>query len=345
MKQLSDAVNHKVSAQAISKYENGKMLPSSSVLVSLGQALDTSLDFLMSSQIVELKDLKFRRSSDASAKERVKAQAMCIEKLERYMSIEQILDLPSGPDKINELCWDGLESLEELEDRAEELRTVWRLGLDPIASMCDLLEEKGIKVLEDSVPESISGLACQAKVLRNENQTVKAVLVSNRINVERKRFTLAHELAHHLIRSISNPQVSLEKAMDRFAGAFLVPREGLRNTVGSLRRRVTHFEIMSVKRKYGVSASCIMTRLGQVGILPAPAVRNGFRTFARSWLTTEPEPMQRDQGFAFLEKPSHFERLVLHALGEELISPIRAATILAKPLPDVEQQVSGPTVS
>ena len=43
MQRLSDAVGHKVTAQAISKYENGQMMPSSSVLVALGDALDVSL--------------------------------------------------------------------------------------------------------------------------------------------------------------------------------------------------------------------------------------------------------------------------------------------------------------
>ena len=46
-------------------------------------------------------------------------------------------------------------------------------------------------------------------------------MVSSRINVERKRFTLAHELAHRIICSTGNPVIDLERAMNRFAGAFL----------------------------------------------------------------------------------------------------------------------------
>ena len=51
MRALADAMSPKVTAQAISKYEAGKMLPSSAVLVGLGKALDVSLDFLMSAQV------------------------------------------------------------------------------------------------------------------------------------------------------------------------------------------------------------------------------------------------------------------------------------------------------
>ena len=46
---LAERLENKVSAQAINKYETGKMMPSSSVLVGLAKALDVSFDFLMSS--------------------------------------------------------------------------------------------------------------------------------------------------------------------------------------------------------------------------------------------------------------------------------------------------------
>ena len=42
MRALADAMSPKVTAQAISKYEAGKMLPSSAVLVGLGKVLDVS---------------------------------------------------------------------------------------------------------------------------------------------------------------------------------------------------------------------------------------------------------------------------------------------------------------
>lgn len=334
-----------ITPQALSKYENGKMMPSSSVLVALGNALDVSLDFLMSSQVVGLVELEFRRHTRVSSKDLAMAEAACIDRLERYLAIERILDMPAITSWQGNLIPDRLGLWEELEDRAEELRALWSLGLDPIPSMCDLLEEKGIKVLEEDLSQHINGLACQAQVQNNRDWVVRAVLISRGISVERKRFTLAHELAHQVIGSTNNPEIDLEKAMDWFAGAFLVPRNGLREAAGSTRRRITYSEIMNLKRKFGVTASCVLTRLGQVGILPASTVKNAFRSYAHSWRKSEPEPMQHLQGFGLLERPSRFERLVLHALGEELISPIRAAELLEKPLEFAEQQVSGPAKS
>ena len=107
---------------------------------------------------------------------------------------------------------------------------------------------------------------------------------------------------------------------------------------------MTYYEIARLKHAYGVSAAAMLVRLGQVGVLRASAVRRAFATFARGWLTTEPEPMGDGQGFGAFERPQRFRRLVWRAVGEELISPVRGAALLEESLEVVEWQVSGPGV-
>lgn len=341
MRSLAGQVNPPITAQAISKYEAGRMLPSSGVLVGLGRALDVSLDFLMSAQVEALDGLEFRKHSGSSVRDRARAEAILIDSLERYLAIEQILDLPAGSDGFVNHRSATVVSEAEIDAKADALRLAWRLGLDPIPSFCELLEEKGIKVIEAELPERISGLACH--VLRKGSSVGEAVLVSSRINVERKRFTLAHELAHRIIRSSGNPAIRLETAMNRFAGAFLMPRQRLLDEVGAPRHRITYGEIISLKHTYGVSAAALLLRLEQVGVLPASAVQRAFQTFARSWRTTEPQPIGSHRGFGAFERPRRFERLVSRALGEQLISPVRAAALLRESLEAVEQRISGPT--
>ena len=342
MRALADATSPKVTAQAISKYEAGKMLPSSAVLVGLGKALDVSLDFLMSAQIEALDAVEFRKHSGASARDRARAEAVVMDSLERYLAIEHILDIKSSVDWVEGRRYDSVASEPQIDERADELRGVWDLGRDPIPSLCELLEDKGIKVVEADLPESINGLSCH--VLRGGEIVAEAVVVSSRINVERKRFTLAHELAHRIIRSTGNPTIDVEAAMSRFAGAFLVPGPSVRDEVGHDRHRITYYEIMRLKHMYGISAAAVLVRLGQVGVLPAAAVRHAFATFARSWRKSEPDPIGEDHGFAAFEKPRRFERLVSRAVGEELISPVRAAALLNQSLDCVEQQIGGPTI-
>ena len=342
MRELAEATMPKVTAQAISKYEADKMLPSSAVLVGLGKALDVSLDFLMSGQVEALDGVEFRKRSAASARDRTKAEAILIDSLERYLAIEHILDMPADVGWVEGRRYDSVASEAQIDERADELRDAWHLGMDPIPSLCELLEDKGIKVVEADLPESINGLSCH--VLRNGEVVAEAVVVSSRINVERKRFTLAHELAHRIIRSTGNPTIDVEAAMSRFAGAFLVPGPSVRDEVGHDRHRITYYEIMRLKHMYGISAAAVLVRLGQVGVLPAAAVRHAFATFARSWRKSEPDPIGEDHGFAAFEKPRRFERLVSRAVGEELISPVRAAALLNQSLDCIERQIGGPTI-
>jgi len=342
MRELAAAMSPKVTAQAISKYEAGKMLPSSAVLVGLGKALDVSLDFLMSAQIEALEAVEFRKHSRASARDRIKAEAIVMDNLERYLAIEHILDIETGVDWVERRCYDSVASESQIDERADHLRDIWKLGLNPIPSLCELLEDKGIKVVEVDLPDSINGLSCH--VLRGGGIVAEAVVVSSRINVERKRFTLAHELAHRIIRSTGNPAIELERAINRFAGAFLVPGQSLRKEVGNNRRRITGYEIVRLKHIYGVSSTALLMRLGQVGVVSEEFVRHAFATFARTWRRSEPDPIQPDHGFATFEKPRRFRRLVARAVGEELIPPVRAAALLNQPLELIERQIRGSAI-
>jgi hypothetical protein len=183
-------------------------------------------------------------------------------------------------------------------------------------------------------------MACRAVRAGRENGAA-VIVVSDQITTERKRFTLAHELGHRIIRKVSG-DVRLEKAVDRFAGALLVPADHLIGEVGAERHGIAYQEIKRLKHAYGVSASMMLVRLRQLRILPDHIVDYAFRTYARSWRRDEPDPIPADSGFAALEKPARFERLVFRALAEQMISVVRAAELLGKPLAEIEAGLKGP---
>jgi Zn-dependent peptidase ImmA (M78 family)/DNA-binding XRE family transcriptional regulator len=340
MQALAESVTPGVSAQAISKYEAEKMMPSSGVLVGLSKSLGVSLDFLMGGQVEALQSLEWRKTSKASAQDRAKAEAVVIEKLEYYLAIEDILDLHPSDDPFSELRIDYVADEDAIDAKARAVRKMWKLGIDPIPSMTALLEEKGLKVIETDLPERINGMACHVE--RANHSPTEVIVVARQTNVERKRFNLAHELAHRIIIGTGNPAIRLEPAMNRFAGAFLIPREHLISLAGHSQRGVTYHEIMQLKRTYGVSAAAMLMRLGQVGIMSKAAVEYAFKTYARSWRSVEPEQIAAGEGFAVFEKPQLFERLVWRALGEELISPVRGAQMLGLPLNIIEREIRGP---
>lgn len=341
LRALSAMMDPPVSAQAISKYEANEMMPSSRVLVSLGKALDVSLDFLMSSQVDELACVEFRKHSGTSARDRARVEAVVTEALESYLAIEDILGLPPTDDPFAAVRYDRVASYEEAEALADRLRGNWELGTDPIPSMTGLLEEKGIKVIEADFPDKVSGLTCEVKRPGNRPSS-EAIVIAQSINVERKRFTLAHELAHRVVKGTSGPDVKLETAMNRFAGAFLVPGDHLKQEIGPLRQGIAYHEIMQLKKFYGVSAAAVLVRLRDVGILSEAIIAYAFRTYARKWRSEEPEPIEDGVGIAAFERPARFEGLVYRALAEQLISPMRAAQLLKRPLAEIERGIRGP---
>ena len=341
MQGLAGRVSPKISAQAVSKYEAGKMMPSSAVLVGLAKALGVSLDFLMGGQVAAFKGIEFRKHSQTSARDRARAEVIVTEKAEDYLAIEDILGLTPPSGAFDGIAPDVIESMEAVDDIALALRERWALGIDPIPSMAALLEDKGIMVIEADLPERFDGLACDIQ-RADGKPDVQMIVVSTRANVERKRFSLAHELAHRIIRATGNADIRLEKAMDRFAGAFLAPAPHIIEEAGWRRSGITRQELMRLKRLYGISAAAMLMRLGQAGILPQEAVANAFRGQARAWRTEEPEPFSDGEGFSALERPQRFERLVWRALGEKLISPVRAAQLLRKPVSDIERELRGP---
>ena len=143
MRELATRMSPSVSVQAISKYEAGKMMPSSRVLVGLGQALDVSLDFLFGGQVEGLEAVEFRRHSGTSAKDRARAEVLITEQLENYLAIEHILDLAPAPDPFGGLGSVQIRSPEDAEGLANRLRRDWNLGSGPIPSMTGLLESNG----------------------------------------------------------------------------------------------------------------------------------------------------------------------------------------------------------
>lgn len=340
LRQLAERSAPAVTAQALSKYESGKMMPSSSVLVGLAKALGTSVDFLMSNEVAALEGVEFRKHSRSSAKDRAVVEAVVTEQLEKIFAVEDALGLETTIDPFADHDAPLISSLEDAERCADKLRDDWDLGNDALPSLTALLEEKGIHVIEVDLPDRVSGMACS--VHRSGRNSVSAVIVvSRQITTERKRFTLAHELGHRIIRNVSG-DVRLEKAIDRFAGALLVPADHLKAEVGQQRHGIAYQEIKRLKHAYGVSASMMLVRMSQLGILPEHVVTYAFRTYASGWRRAEPDPLTDKIGFAALERPIRFERLVYRALAEKIVSPVRAAELLERSLEDVEAGLRGP---
>ena len=156
------------------------------------------------------------------------------------------------------------------------LRAYWGLGLAPIPNLVELVEERGIKVLSMNLT-NIDGLTVR---VRREDRSVASVIVVNRGDWgERQRFTVAHELGH-MVLDVA-PKIDDEKAVHRFAGAFLMPAETLRVEIGKRRKSMGWSELFHLKRLFGVSVQALTYRCKDLGIFGNPLFRQLFNEFTR----------------------------------------------------------------
>lgn len=343
LRELAHNLDNRVSAQAIGKYESGQMSPSSSVLVALGKALDVDLDFLTSAQVADLCGVEFRKDASTRVKDAARVEAQVIDRVERYLSIESVLDLPSEKHALADRKPKTVSSYDEAEAVANDLRKHWNLGSDPIPGVARLLEEKGIKVLALDMPSKFSGLTCEVQ-RSGGKPALPVIVVSTGFSVERRRFTLCHELGHRVI-SGSKGGLDHEKVMHRFASAFLMPAERIVAEFGESRHALAYEEIKKVKNFYGVSAAALIVRLRDLGIIREGYVSYLFQTQGKIWRTVEPDPLDPKGEMAQAENPERFERLVYRALAEQLIALPRASSLLQKPMHDVEIAIRGPALA
>ena len=330
-----------VTAQAIGKYERGEDIPSSRVLNALTKALDVSLNYLLDAQGIVLCGVEFRTKANTTAKDRAQVETEVLEWIERYLQVELVLDLDSAKWKCPVACPVKLSDVGDAEQLAKDAREAWKLGLDPIPNMTELLEEKGLKVLTVPLPDRVSGFTCL--VGRGKGQpSLPVIVVNDQFSLERRRLTLAHELAHRLIDPDCLDEKDEEKAATLFAGALLMPREHLLREVGKHRNALGYTEIVDLKRIYRVSGTALLMRLRQLDVISQSTLIYAFQTIARGWRTREPEELEKPAKRGQRERARRFERLSYRALAEGLISLQKAAELLRLPLAEVEAGLKGP---
>ena len=338
---LSTAMNEMVTAQAIGKYERGEDNPSSGVLLALSKALGVSLGYLLDTQGIELSGVEFRTKANTTAGDRAHVETEVLEWIERYLQVELILELDSATWQTPVPTPRHLQEVGDAEALAVEVRSKWKLGLDPLPNMTELLEEKGLKVLTVPLPLRISGFTCV--VGRGKGKAaLPVIVVNNQFSLERRRLTLAHELAHRLIDTDSLIDKEEEKAANLFAGAFLMPREHLLREVGKHRSAVGYKEIIDLKRLYRVSGAALLMRLRQLDVINQATLVYAFQSIARGWRTQEPEELEPPEIRGQREKARRFERLCYRALAEGLVSLAKAAELLRLPISEVEAGLRGP---
>ncbi len=323
--ELADEIG--VSKQMISKYEKGLSLPDSSKLLLLSKVFDQKVDYFFRSFNVDLGQVNFRKRSNFSIKKENSLKELVKIKLENYISIEETLSLAIGFE--NPIKNDKIKSLKDIEKVVGKIRKYWKIGIDPLHNIIQLLEDNGIKVIElENVDLKFDGLA----TIINEKYPV--IVINKKFPIERKRFTLLHELGHLLLNLPACEISKEEKFCNKFAAEFLLPLNIILKEYGGKRQNITLPELISTQKKYGMSIPAIIYRLVDAKILSTDRHRKFYQKINFNPSLKKEINASR---FETPENSSRYESLVYRALSEEHISLSKASALLNISLETVKE--------
>ena len=317
MDDLCAKMNNLVSKQTISKYESGKMLPNSTNLIALANALNVRPDYLLRPFTVSLDKIEFRKKSKMSVKEEKAIKEKIRDKIERYIEVEEILGISS--DFINPILQNAVIAPSDVCRIAEQLKAAWQLGQDGIPYIIEMLEDHCVKVIEMDAPDTFDGLSG----IIGEHKPI--IVLNKNFPVERKRFTAMHELGHLLLDfDDALPQKDVERFCNLFANEMLISQDVFKKLLGVSRHDISLNELRAIQSNYGISVEAQMFKAKQLGIIS----ESRYKYFCITKNQNQAFRELVEKSTFHEEKSNRFSSLVYRALASELISFSKASELL-----------------
>lgn len=318
--QLAERVS--VEKMSISKYESGKMMPSSTTLIALSSALCVDISYFFREISVQLKTRPEFRMSNKSEKlgkkEKQQIIAQTQDALERQLEIQEVCQ-SQGEYVVDTGLRRVVRSYEDIEEDIEDLslvvRDAWKLGLDPIENLMEVAESHGFKIILVDGP-----MKFEAATFTDEEYG-PIICLRRGAPKERQRFSLAHELGHYFIL---NDGGDVEKMANRFAAALLMPRELFVQDVGPKRKSLNPEELCLLREKYGASTRAILIRMQSLGIISRDLKERMMESDEEKHWSSRPG----GEAYSDTEMPRLLRKLVFRAVAEGVISEQKGRELL-----------------
>lgn len=256
-----------ITNQSVSQFENNKVEPKNENVFLLSNLLGFPREYFYESDNLNITigNTYFRSLASTSKKER-NAQVEKVHLLVKiYEGIQTYIRFPKF----------DLEQQDNMnpEELAKYVRDKWGLENNPIYNLIDIMEKHGIII--SSAFEKNSNIDAYSHVEILGNQMVPIVVLGYEKNIFRQQFNAAHELGHILtdgmyeLEELSKAEYrDMEKFMNQFAGALLMPRDLLLNDLmGRWKLDLGYY--IELKKKYRVSAQALIVRANQIGAITA----------------------------------------------------------------------------
>lgn len=249
----------------------------------------------------------------------------------------------------------GFDSADDARRKAEEVRATLRLGVGGIGDLDWVCELLGITTYRAALGEDLQQTISGAFFAHPD--VGFSILVNVEMTPGRRRFTVAHELAHALFHSDGDTPYVLsyskkdrrERFADAFAGELLMPTEGIRRVMeehGISRRIDDPSDVIHLQRFFNVSYYTALVRLRQSRILSNEKYREFRRVrpviLARALgYDIDDEEVQQDPDrWRISRYPRRFLRLLRIAVTSGTVSVQTAANIADITIDEVAELLS-----
>jgi Zn-dependent peptidase ImmA (M78 family) len=301
---------------------NGKQTPDEETVAKLALALSypTAFFYAREQDLVDASAASFRSLTAMTATERdaaLSAGSLAYD-LADWVNERFTLPKPDLPDLAHE---------QEPEAAARMARKYWSLGEQPMGHMIRFLEAKCVRVF--SLAENTKNVDAFSCWRNNE----PFMFLNGFKTAEPARFDAAHELGHLVLHRHGGPnQRAAEIKANQFASEFLMPAADI---VANLPRVRSLRDIISAKRRWGVSASALAYRLRRLNLISEWVYRSYVIQINGDYQQQEPNGIDREYSSVW--------NAVLTSLWKEGVSRDRIARELNIPGEELENLVFGLT--
>ena len=256
-----------ISLLAYRNIESGESIPSTPTLDKLAKLFNVNPGVFWETPENTIKAVRFRAlSEDKNIRKREEIIYTVANWLKEF---NNLLLLLKQEDKYTYQLSSLVGTTTDPIKMAELTREKMKISQDePIRDICSLIEYRaGIKIYaKEFFSDSFFGLS----LLDNKDDRAIVVNTWNKISVERRKFTVAHELGHILLHeksyqeNITDEDNVEESEANRFASYFLMPYKSFINEWCKYDNCDFVDKVIKIKQTFGVSYQVVLYRLSEI---------------------------------------------------------------------------------
>lgn len=265
-----------ITQATLSRYENDLREPDEEMLEKIGKALGVTSallrhSFRLQGAVAADAHMRRQKTTKPSDWKRVEARLNVLRMHSSYL-LERV---PLQP-RNHVIQFDSAE--QSAPQAAAMIRASWRMPIGPVRNLTRWVESAGVIVVEEDFgTRRIDGMSQWAG-------DHAVVILNSSLGIDRKRFTLAHELGHLVLHS-RYVDADVEEQANAFAAEFLMPEHVIRAQLTNL----TLGKLADLKTEWGVSMQALFEHAYRMGRVTAENRRAFYRQLSsRGWKTREP---------------------------------------------------------